>query len=57
MPGERAAITIPSILRLGPEALGLNMFARLKENHRTSCDTEIHAHKAIKALAQATVYG
>ena len=32
IPGERTAITTPSILRLGPKALGLNMFAKLKEN-------------------------
>ena len=55
MPGERATITIPPILRLGTKALSLNMFAILKENHRTFCDTEIHAHKANKALTQATV--
>ena len=57
IPGERAAITTPSILRLGPKALGLNMFATLKENHGTSCDTGIYAHNANKALVQAIVYG
>ena len=31
IPGERASITIPSVLRLGPKDWALSMFARLKE--------------------------